>query len=150
MLQSTTYRGQMEGCTGARAVVTIDIHGLSIDELEDLRDACSQRILEMRRTRGLSLPDLLRLLEEVKVVLHDQSKEWHSLERWQWMDGEIRFWLNPRDQELYNTGWFSIDDLIAWSRERGPVLVDQGDQHEDEWDLPTEPHMYDPDFMRVN
>lgn len=109
----------------------IDIETLDIDQLELLRDAVNRRILDMRQTRGLALPELLRLLEEVKVTLGDQGKEWHSLERWQWMDGEIRFWLNPKDHELYNTGWFSIDNLIAWARNSGPV-VQEFEDDEDE------------------
>lgn len=113
-------------------MVDVDIEAMSIDELEELRDACNRRILEMRRTTGLSMPELLRLLEEVKVALGDQGKEWHSLERWQWMDGEIRFWLNPSDHDLYHTGWFSIDDLIAWTREAGPVMVAYEDEIEEE------------------
>lgn len=102
-----------------------DIESLGIYELEQLRDACNRRLLQMRRTQGLSLHELLRLLDDVKVTLRDQGKEWHSLERWQWMDGEIRFWLNPHAQDLYRTGWFSIDDLIAWSQERGPVVIEE-------------------------
>jgi hypothetical protein len=102
-----------------------DIASLDIEELEQLRDACSRRLLRMRRTQGLSLPDLLRLLEDVKVTLSEQGKEWHSLERWQWMDGEIRFWLNPNEQDLYRTGWFSIDDLIAWTGELGPIVIEE-------------------------
>jgi hypothetical protein len=102
----------------------IDIDGLSIDQLEELRDACSRRLLELRKTTGLALPDMLRLLEEVKVVLRDQHKEWHSLDSWQWIDGEIRFWLNPKQQDRYNAGWYTIDELISWSREIGPVVVD--------------------------
>jgi hypothetical protein len=102
----------------------INIAALTIDQLERLRDACSRRILELRPTKGLALPELLRLLEEVKMVLRDQRKEWHSLESWQWMDGEVRFWLNPRDQELYNSGWYTIDQLIEWSHNRGAVMID--------------------------
>lgn len=102
-----------------------DIESLDVAELEELRDACSRRLLQMRRTHGLSLPELLRLFEEVKVTLSDQGKEWHSLERWQWMDGEIRFWLNPTEQYLYRTGWFSIDDLIAWASEQGPIVIEE-------------------------
>jgi hypothetical protein len=110
-----------------------DIESLDIYELEQLRDACNRRLLQMRRTQGLSLHDLLRLLDDVKVTLRDQGKEWHSLERWQWMDGEIRFWLNPHAQDMYRTGWFSIDDLIAWSQERGPVLIEELDEEEGPW-----------------
>lgn len=109
-----------------------DIDTLDIDELERLRDAVNRRILEMRRTKGLALPELLRLLDEVKATLNDQGKEWYSLERWQYMDGEIRFWLNPKAHEIYNTGWFSIDDLIAWGRESGPVVHQEYFEDEDE------------------
>ena len=105
-------------------IAMVDFDTLTIDELEDLRDECNRRILEMRQTKGLSLPDLLHLLEEVKVTLQNQGKDWYSLERWQWMEGEVRFWLNPQDQTNYRTGWFSMDDLIAWSQDRGAVIFD--------------------------
>jgi hypothetical protein len=101
------------------------INSLDIAELEALRDACNRRLLELRHTAGLTLPELLRLLDEVKAALRDQRKDWHSLERWQWMDGEIRFWLNPVEQDLYKTGWFSIDELIAWTHDLGPVLIEE-------------------------
>lgn len=111
-----------------------DVESLNREQLEQLRDACNRRLLEMRRTQGLTLAELLRLFEEVKTTLSDQGKEWHSLERWQWMEGEIRFWLNPSDQENYRTGWFSIDELIAWSQERGPVIaVEEPVDDEDLW-----------------
>ena len=110
-----------------------DIDSLDIDELEQLRDACNRRLLQMRRTQGLALPDLLRLLEDVKSALTDQGKEWHSLERWQWMDGEIRFWLNPNEQDIYRAGWFSIDDLIAWAQDRGPIMIEEAEPDEGPW-----------------
>ena len=113
----------------------IDIQSLDVSELERLRDAVNRRLLQMRRTEGLRLPELLQLFEEVKLALQDQGKEWHSLERWQWMEGAIKFWLNPNEQDLYNSGWFSIDDLIAWSHDTGPVMIEEldGDDQEDGW-----------------
>lgn len=103
----------------------IDIQTLDIYELEQLRDAINRRLLQMRRTEGLRLPELLQLFEEVKTTLQDQGKEWYSLERWQWMDGEIKFWLNPNDQDLYHVGWYSIDELIAWTYDTGPVIIEE-------------------------
>ncbi len=102
-----------------------DIDSLDIAQLEQLRDACNRRLLQMRRTQGLTLPELLRLFEEVKIALNDQGKEWHSLERWQWVEGEIKFWLNPTEQDLYRAGWFSIDELIAWTHETGPIVFEE-------------------------
>jgi hypothetical protein len=103
----------------------VDIQSLDIYELEQLRDAVNRRLLQMRRTDGLALPELLRLFEEVKTTLQDQGKHWLSLERWQWMDGGIRFWLNPNDQDIYRSGWFSIDELIAWAHDTGPVMIEE-------------------------
>jgi hypothetical protein len=103
----------------------IDIQTLDVSQLEQLRDAINRRLLQMRRTEGLRLPELLQLFEEVKTTLQDQGKEWYSLERWQWMDGEIKFWLNPNDQDLYHTGWFSIDELIAWTHDTGPIMIEE-------------------------
>jgi hypothetical protein len=107
-----------------------DLSTLDVGELERLRDAVNRRILDLRRTTNLSLPDLLQLLEETKTTLKDQHKEWRSLERWQYMDGEVRFWLNPVDQDLYKTGWFTIDELIAWTRDRGTVMIEELDEDE--------------------
>ena len=106
----------------------IDIQSLDIAQLESLRDAINRRILQMRRTEGLTLPELLRLFEEVKMTLQDQGKHWLSLERWQWMDGGIKFWLNPNDQDLYNAGWFTIDELIAWTHDTGPIMIEELDE----------------------
>lgn len=106
----------------------VDIERLEVSELEELRDAINRRLLQLRRTKNLTLPELLQLLEEVKKTLTDQGKEWKSLERWQWMDGEIRFWLNPNEQDIYRSGWFSIDDLIAWTHEYGPIVIEDEDE----------------------
>lgn len=111
----------------------IDIEGLSIEELEQLRDAVNHRLLQLRYSNRHTLPELLRMLEELKVVLNDQGKQWRSLERWQWMDGQIRFWLNPTDQVQYQSGWYTIDELLQWSRNRGPVIVqEEEEEHEDQ------------------
>jgi hypothetical protein len=113
-------------------VTDIDIDGLSIEELELLRDAVNQRLLQLRYSNRHTLPELLRMLEEVKTLLNDQGKQWRSLERWQWMDGQIRFWLNPTDQVQYQSGWFTIDELIQWSRNSGPVLIEEEEEEEDD------------------
>ncbi len=110
----------------------IDIERLSIEELEQLRDAINQRLLQLRYSNRRTLPELLRMLEEVKVLLNDQGKQWRSLERWQWMDGEIRFWLNPTDQVQYQAGWFTIDELIQWSQDNGPVLIQEKPEEEED------------------
>ncbi len=51
----------------------IDIERLSIEELEQLRDAINQRLLQLRYSNRRTLPELLRMLEEVKVLLNDRG-----------------------------------------------------------------------------
>lgn len=112
-------------------MIDIDIEGLGIEDLERLRDAVNQRLLQLRYSNRHTLPELLRMLEELKAVLNDQGKQWRSLERWQWMDGQIRFWLNPTDQVQYQAGWYTIDELIQWSGNRGPVIVREEDDDDE-------------------
>ena len=110
----------------------MNLEELDYQQLAQLRDAVNRRMLRLRRTTGLRLPELLSMLEEVKQTLRDQGKEWRSLERWQWMDGEVRFWLNPVDQHNYNVGWFSIDELVQWAHDMGPVLAYEEELAEEE------------------
>lgn len=103
---------------------SIDISHLSYAELITLRDDINRRLLLMQRSHTSRLDEILALFETTRTALHEHGHRWHTLERWQWMDGEVRFWLNPVDQHRYAVGWFSIDDLIAWLNDTGPVLRD--------------------------
>ena len=37
----------------------------------------------------------------------------------------IKFWLNPHEQNKYNSGWYSIEDLDAWIAGQGPIPKQQ-------------------------
>lgn len=34
----------------------------------------------------------------------------------------VAFFLNPREQQLYRSGWYTVEDLEAWMEGRGPVV----------------------------
>jgi len=56
--------------------------------------------------------------------LYDNKKEWVSLSP-RWVDEseeDIIIWLKPRDSK-YNSGWFSVNDLLLWIEEKGPVVI---------------------------
>jgi hypothetical protein len=110
---------------------TIDLSTLDYEALCELRDEVAQRILELRQTPRMRLEEILFLFEETKTALTDRGIRWHSLERWQWVDGEVRFWVNPVDQIRYHTGWYRLADLTAWLTDHGPIVraepVQQGD-----------------------
>ena len=35
---------------------------------------------------------------------------------------QVAFWLNPLDQKSFKVGWYTVEDLDAWLRDKGPVL----------------------------
>lgn len=109
----------------------IDLSTLDYDALCELRDEVAQRILELRQSPRMRLEETLFLFEEAKAALTDKGVRWHSLERWQWMDGEVRFWVNPVDQARYSTGWYNLAALTAWLTDAGPIVRTQQPQGTD-------------------
>ena len=62
----------------------------------------------------------------VEKELRAAGKQWFSLGHRvikDPKDGTLRTWLNPREQQIHKCGWFSFDDLRAWGRNEGPVMM---------------------------
>lgn len=37
-------------------------------------------------------------------------------------NGKLMIWLNPQEQEKYEAGLFTVDDLKLWAKDQGPVM----------------------------
>lgn len=68
-----------------------------------------------------------QILKESGV--HDAIKaagfSYFSLKATIWADEtkkSIRIWLNPREQNKFNCGWFTLGELFQWAKNEGPVL----------------------------
>ncbi|MBP9819562.1 hypothetical protein KBC79_02370 [Candidatus Woesebacteria bacterium] len=64
-------------------------------------------------------------LEELKEKLRAKGKHWYSLQNWNYsFEGDVRFWLNPTDQKINDSGWYSLEELTAWLNDEpeNPVL----------------------------
>lgn len=35
---------------------------------------------------------------------------------------EVVFWLNPMEQQKYKYGWYTVEELIEWSNDKGPII----------------------------
>lgn len=35
---------------------------------------------------------------------------------------QLLFWLNPHQQDKFNSGWFTLEDLQQWAEGKGPVI----------------------------
>ena len=60
----------------------------------------------------------------VKQAIRASGKGWYALSP-RWADkaqSTLEFWLNPCEQNRYNYGWYRVDDLMAWSRNSGPIV----------------------------
>lgn len=54
--------------------------------------------------------------------LEAAGKKFYSLSPKKDEDG-LKFWLNPRDQDKYNYGWFTLKDLLDWAEDKGKVMI---------------------------
>ena len=61
----------------------------------------------------------------IREILKEAGKDFFAL-RPRWTDGNeskgLEFFLNPKEQDKYNTGWFTLDELLEWAQDRGPVI----------------------------
>lgn len=59
----------------------------------------------------------------VEKVLADAGKSYFFLGQYHvHNDGIWRAWLNPYDQKSHNTGWYTVEELLLWAKDQGPVM----------------------------
>jgi hypothetical protein len=52
-------------------------------------------------------------------------KGWMALSP-SWKDDnkkEVIFWLNPEQQNIHQYGWYTVDDLKDWAKDRGKIMM---------------------------
>lgn len=58
-------------------------------------------------------------------LLKNKDKRYYALSP-RWKDEnkkELVFWLNPAEQQKYNYGWFTIEDLEDWANNKGKIIM---------------------------
>ena len=57
-------------------------------------------------------------------ILEKADKKYFALSpRWKDDDKQdVIFWLNPYNQQLYNSGWFTVNDLKDWVKDKGKII----------------------------
>lgn len=38
---------------------------------------------------------------------------------------DVVYWLNPAEQQKYNFGWFTVEDLEQWAEGTGPIMMEK-------------------------
>jgi hypothetical protein len=68
-----------------------------------------------------SLNSYMRRSRIEKLLLR-HKKAYFSLRPRRKKDGSVEFWLNPFQQSLYGSGYYTLQDLRAWARDKGKVI----------------------------
>lgn len=61
---------------------------------------------------------------QIDQILSNAGRKYYALSpRWANEEKkEVKFWLNPQEQDLYNYGWYSVDELKQWANGEGPII----------------------------
>lgn len=58
----------------------------------------------------------------IEETLKQAKKRYYALSpRRDEKSGELRYWLNPCEQDVNNYGWFTLEDLKLWAVDEGPI-----------------------------
>ena len=50
------------------------------------------------------------------------SPRWSSVIRGLTTSYPVVYWLNPMEQDKYDSNWFTVEDLLLWAKDKGPVV----------------------------
>ena len=78
-----------------------------------VRDLAHKKLLDAAKATGI-----YETLEAAGKGFHALSPDWLDREAQE----DVIFFLNPREQSKYSSGWFTLDELQAWTKEQGPIL----------------------------
>lgn len=97
------------------------------------------------KNAGLVLAIMSRIPKEYYDQAHESDKEYYTLVKESIATGiydtieksdksfyglkprlneenNLEFWLNPRDQDAYNYGWYTKEELVQWTKNQGPII----------------------------
>jgi len=57
----------------------------------------------------------------IEKILNDAGKKWFALSP-KIVNGKLTIWLNPYNQNKYEAGWFTVDELKLWAEDKGPIM----------------------------
>ena len=101
--------------------------GLVLVDMENL-DEESKKDLRKKDIKSL---DLLKYSDDILKFLQpklDAANKTYSSLSPQWKDHknktsyDIIYWLNPRNQQEYHYGWFTVEELELWANGEGPIV----------------------------
>lgn len=118
--------------TGSRGESSFSNPGLMIA----IRSRMDQGVLQKMKDADEDRLNLLDAADKIyqetglKDKLEAVGKKYFALSpRWRpndWKKGTthpVIFWLNPQKQRVDNCGWFTVEDLLLWTENKGPIPI---------------------------
>jgi len=81
-------------------------------------DACTEHEIGIKELRNYFGMDSnkngieKRKITKIPVPFSEYSRELRFLSF---------YWLNPMEQKIHNYGWFTVEDLLLWAENKGPI-----------------------------
>lgn len=64
----------------------------------------------------------------IEKILRDAGKDWFYLGPKRNSEGKMIIWLNPREQDIHDSGYFTVKELKQWAHNTGPVMMSEADK----------------------
>jgi hypothetical protein len=58
----------------------------------------------------------------IEETLKKAGKTYFALVPHRMKDESVKFWLNPFEQDRYESGYFDLADLLLWADDQGPIV----------------------------
>lgn len=120
------------------------VGGLTLVRASRVNPELAEKLLAKDQSDARLRAAANEVLPGLTSTLKASGKLWFALTP-RWKDDterELTFWLNPYEQSDHHAGFFTEDELRAWARNEGPVMIDK--------DLVRRERQLSPLFQRVS
>jgi ABC-type Zn uptake system ZnuABC Zn-binding protein ZnuA len=92
-----------------------------------IKSLLSQDVIDSIKESDLDVIRLKKTANKTGIyeILKKAGKSYFSLSP-RWNDEskkEVVFWLNPMNQNKYKCGWFNVNDLKDWAKDKGKIII---------------------------
>lgn len=101
--------------TGLSLVIASRVSA-EVEETVKAQDLAHQRLQLAAKATGV-----YEMLEKAGLRWFALSPSWDHYGE----EDAVIFFLNPNQQDKYDSGWFTVEDLRAWAEGKGPVIKDK-------------------------
>jgi hypothetical protein len=84
------------------------------DFKQSMLDADNDTIVLKKAAKATGIE---KILEKADCKYYALSPRWKDEDK-----KEVKFWLNPQEQDKYQYGWYSVNELKQWTKGEGPIV----------------------------